>query len=68
MKSAGIFLIAALALISCKKNKEAECFDPALKQHYEKLSCTQDCPGVVGCDGKTYCNECVANSQGIRVQ
>jgi hypothetical protein len=27
-----------------------------------------DCPGVVGCDGKNYCNECIARTQGIRVK
>jgi hypothetical protein len=26
--------------------------------------CTQDCPGVCGCDGKFYCNACVAQSMG----
>lgn len=68
MKRVVLFLVIAGATVSCKKNKEAECYDPALKQHFEKIDCTQDCPGVTGCDGKTYCNECIANSQGIRVQ
>jgi hypothetical protein len=68
MKIASTFLVIALSLISCKKEKEAECYDAALKQHFQKISCTQDCPGVMGCDGNQYCNECIANSNGIRVQ
>jgi hypothetical protein len=68
MKKACLVLLMAFVLVSCKKNKEADCYDPALKQHFEKIACLQDCPGVVGCDGKQYCNECIANSQGIRVK
>src|SRR5207248_938275 len=26
--------------------------------------CAQDCPGVRGCDGKEYCNECLAEQAG----
>lgn len=43
------------------------CFDQRLKDQMQGFGCTQDCPGVIGCDGKTYCNECEANRQGIRV-
>lgn len=28
--------------------------------------CTADCPGVTGCDDKTYCNECVMHTNGIK--
>jgi len=28
-------------------------------------NCTDDCPGVCGCDGKQYCNECQAQSAGV---
>ena len=31
-------------------------------------SCSKDCPGVCGCDGKRYCNACEANRAGIDVQ
>jgi hypothetical protein len=30
-------------------------------------NCTADCPGVCGCDGQFYCNECTANSFGVDV-
>ena len=26
--------------------------------------CNKDCPGVCGCDGTHYCNECLANMAG----
>ncbi len=29
--------------------------------------CQDNCPGVVGCDGLTYCNECDAARNGIVV-
>jgi hypothetical protein len=29
------------------------------------VTCTKDCPGVCGCDGKFYCNACIAHSEGI---
>lgn len=31
------------------------------------IICTADCPGVCGCDGRIYCNACIAASMGIDV-
>ncbi len=60
-----LFILAiALGLASCKK----DCFDQALYDAHHGQICTADCPGVTGCDGKFYCNECVANSEGIAVE
>ena len=60
-------IVAILSSIaSCKK--ESSCYDEQLYQQHKNDICTTDCPGVTGCDGKTYCNECEANRQGIRVK
>jgi hypothetical protein len=32
---------------------------------YAPGGCTADCPGVCGCDGKTYCNACAAWKVGV---
>ncbi len=66
MKLALVFsFMLALAFSSCGKHP---CYSEALRQQYKSVGCTQDCPGVTGCDGKFYCNECMALTQGIRVK
>jgi hypothetical protein len=30
-------------------------------------ACPENCPGVCGCDGLTYCNACLANAAGVNV-
>jgi hypothetical protein len=60
------FLALVAVLTSCKK--EISCYDEALYKQHKDDFCTMDCPGVVGCDGKNYCNECIAKTQGIRVK
>ena len=63
-----IISISLLPFMVCCKKRSAVCYDEQLKQQYLNAICTADCPGVKGCDGKTYCNECQANSQGIRIK
>jgi len=62
-------IIAAIFTLSvfsaCKKEKS--CFSASLKNTYKDKFCTMDCPGVLGCDGKTYCNECIAAKEGISI-
>lgn len=60
-----ISLFSVTALTSCRKEKS--CFSQSLKDASKYRVCTADCPGVVGCDGKTYCNACEAARQGITV-
>jgi hypothetical protein len=44
----------------------ADCsiFDAAGTCRLRPEVCTDDCPGVCGCDGLLYCNTCVANQTG----
>lgn len=63
MPEIGIRIIFFLLVISCSK---PDCYDGAMKRNHSGI-CPQDCPSVCGCDGKTYCNECIANSNGITV-
>lgn len=52
-------------MFSCNKDN---CFDEQLYQANKDVGCLTDCPGVIGCDGKTYCNECEASRHGIRIK
>lgn len=58
-----IFLLTALSFTNCNK---VGCYDREMEANHSGF-CPQDCPQVCGCDGKTYCNECIANSHGIEV-
>ena len=44
------------------------CYDRELYLSMKGKPCTEDCPGVTGCNGKKYCNECEANRDGIRIK
>ena len=57
---------ASLSLTFSGCNKD--CYNPSLEAEYANKVCTTDCPGVVGCDGNTYCNECEANKAGVAVK
>ncbi len=60
------FIALMLILISCKKT--SSCFDQNLYEQSKVIFCTQDCPGVIGCDDLNYCNACEAARKGIRVK
>lgn len=65
-KAIFIFGLAVIGSTACNSTKN--CFDAQLKEKYKDTMCTMDCPGVTGCDGKQYCNECIAAQQGIKVK
>lgn len=54
-------------IYSCNKNKP-QCYSRSLERQSKNSACLADCPGVTGCDGKFYCNECEANKQGIKIK
>ena len=61
-----VAMLLIAAATGCKKGDS--CYSHAMYELHKNDFCTADCPGVTGCDGKTYCNECEANKQGIAVQ
>ena len=60
----GIFAVGIM-LTAC--SKPHDCYDHKLYKKHKNDFCTADCPGVLGCDGEMYCNECEANRHGIRI-
>lgn len=58
------FLIM-LFFVGCNPDNEI-CYDQEMEENHSGI-CQRDCPEVCGCDGKTYCNECTANSKGISI-
>ncbi|MES2478242.1 MAG: hypothetical protein V4561_04100 [Bacteroidota bacterium] len=67
------FMIIPLSLASCNKDSSCgvfpdECYNESLYKNHKDDVCTTDCPGIYGCDGKRYCNECEANRKGISVK
>jgi hypothetical protein len=66
MKKVLCLLFGAIVLINLEACDKG-CYNPSLEKASQNTVCTTDCPGVIGCDGKTYCNECEANKLGVAV-
>ncbi|MDX1907151.1 MAG: hypothetical protein SF053_08975 [Bacteroidia bacterium] len=54
--------------LSCFREEAISCYDPELAREAQTWGCLANCPGVKGCDGQQYCNECYAAQAGIRVR
>ncbi len=66
--SALVIVIGMMIAVTANSCSKGDCYDRELYELHRNDFCTTDCPGVTGCDGKTYCNECEANRNGIHVQ
>jgi len=63
MKNINLIIVLGFILAGCsQENDHHTCYDSSLV--HENV-CTADCPGFEGCDGNTYCNQCVAARLGI---
>jgi len=63
-----IMAISALSIALLGSGCNKDCYNPSLEKENANKICTADCPGVTGCDDKTYCNECEANKRGVAVK
>ncbi|MFZ1634088.1 MAG: hypothetical protein WAT43_09460 [Chitinophagales bacterium] len=63
-----LFLVLISSLtFSCKKEVTG-CFNQEMYDTHNGGICPDNCLGVIGCDGNTYCSECDANRSGIAVE
>jgi hypothetical protein len=63
----GLFLLISCLAFSCKK-EDTGCFSQEMYDTHKGDICPDNCFGVIGCDGNTYCSECDANRSGIAVE
>ncbi len=60
-----VFTISVFALVTSSACFKTPCIDETIKARHMNDICPTDCPGVIGCDGKKYCNICEANRNGV---
>ncbi|RYE23385.1 MAG: hypothetical protein EOP51_10705 [Sphingobacteriales bacterium] len=66
----GLFTVALFGICTftaCTKDggDNGYCISEVTKARHKDDVCPSACPGVVGCDGKKYCNLCAANKAGV---
>ena len=59
-------VLLVVVISSCKKGLPLSCYDAVYNHKHKNDICTADCPGVLGCDGKNYCNVCSMHTNGIK--
>lgn len=65
-KYSTLFIAMLLGIASCKKQDPTDCYEKAYEDAHKSDPCPAPCDNVIGCDGKTYCNECVMHTHGIK--
>ncbi len=64
----GIFTLTLFSIFATSCKGPYDCYDPKLAESMKNVYCPQDCPEVMGCNNKMYCNVCEANKAGFRVK
>ena len=58
--------VLTVTLSFCKKKLPESCYEKSYENSHKNDACITNCPGVIGCDKKTYCNECEMHRMGIK--
>ena len=61
-----VLILSLFVIFSCEVS-EKECVDAQLLEMHKDTTCLGICPGVCGCDNKTYCSTCEALKRGVKV-
>ncbi len=62
----GVLTVAAFSACFMTACTKTNCYSASIEASHRNDVCPSLCPGVIGCDGQTYCNVCEANKKGIQ--